>query len=88
LGSKGLATPERRSGQSFNSYIVCLQAILNGDGIGGDFLLDDYIASGRLQRASSLRLETRRGYFCCLQEQAAEKPEARFFMDWVCQLVK
>jgi len=90
LGSKGLATPERRSGQSFNSYIVYLQAILNGDGIGigWDFLLDDYIASGRLQRASSLRLETRRGYFCCLQEQATGKPEARHFMDWVCQLVK
>jgi len=90
FSSNGMTMPEQRSGQGFNSYIVYLQAILNGDGIGigWDHLLDDYLDSKRLQKASSLNLKTSRGYFCCLQPQAVDKPEARLFMDWVCALVK
>lgn len=90
LGSQDLAVPEFRSGQSFNSYIVYLQAILNGDGIGigWKYLLDDYLDSGRLKIASPLTLKTERGYFCSLQQSASEKPEARLLMDWVCGLVK
>ena len=89
LSSQGLLTPEFRKGQSYNSYIVYLQAILNGDGIGIGWkhLLDDYLANGRLQVASPLTLDTERGYFCCLQQRAADKLEARLFLEWVCALI-
>ena len=84
--SIGLPAPEPRSSQSFNSYIVYLQAILNGDGlgIGWSGLLGDLLADGRLSKASEISLKTSSGYYCCLQEQAVGNDDARVFMDWVC----
>lgn len=85
----GLTPPPPEPGMIFNSYVVYLQAALNGAGIsiGWEHLLEDYLADGRLCRAADLRLETRRGYFCCLTASGAESVSARTFRDWVCSLV-
>lgn len=85
--SAEIAVPS--TGMTFNSYVVYLQAAINGIGIavGWEHLLDDYLANGSLCRASELRLETNRGYFCCLTDVGQTKPAARRFRDWVCALV-
>ena len=86
FGSVGLNAPPIPAGLSYNSYIVYVQAALNGDGIalGWRHLLDDHIDAGRLKVASSLSLSTARGYFCYMAAGAADKPQAAQFMDWVC----
>jgi LysR family glycine cleavage system transcriptional activator len=89
LGSAGLQAPTPGRGTTFNSYVVYLQAAINGAGIaiGWEHLLEDYLENGSLCRAAALRLETRQGYFCCLTGQGVDKPAARKFMNWVCALV-
>lgn len=89
MGSAGCKVPAPGRGMTFNSYIVYLQAAINGGGIatGWEYLLDDYFEDGSLCRASDLTLETNRGYFCYLTEKGANKDAARQFMDWVCGLV-
>ena len=88
FNSVGLPAPKPRSSQSFNSYIVYLQAILNGDGlgIGWSGLLGDLLADGRLRKASEISLKTSSGYYCCLQGQADGNADAKVFMDWVCRV--
>jgi LysR family transcriptional regulator, glycine cleavage system transcriptional activator len=85
FASQGLALPDRARSQGFNSFVVYLQAALNGDGIaiGWECLLDDLIANGKLRRASALSLESGRGYYCYLQQRAAQNPDARKFLDWI-----
>ena len=75
-------------GVIFNSYIVYLQAAMNGDGfaIGWEHLIQDYFDNGSLCRASDVRLRSERGYFCCLTGQGASNPTARQFSDWVCSI--
>ena len=86
FSSVGIAAPTIQASQRFNSYIVYVQAALNGDGIalGWQHLLDDHIDAGRLKIASELTLSTSRGYYCYLAAGAADKPQATQFMDWVC----
>ena len=87
--SVGMVAPSPGSGMRFNSYIVYLQAAINGIGVavGWEHYLDDYFANDSLCRASTLRLQTGRGYFCCLSEGGMEKPAALMFRDWICSLV-
>jgi len=89
LASVGLEVPPPGRGASFNSYVVYLQAAINGDGIaiGWEHLLEDYLDGGSLCRAADIRLTTRQGYFCCLTEQGTDNPAARQFSDWGCSLV-
>ena len=88
LKSADVEAPLPSTGKTFNSYIVYLQAAINGIGIalGWEHLLDDYLDNGNLRRASALRLQTNRGYFCCLTETGMDKPAALQFRDWVCAL--
>ncbi len=88
LGAAGLEAPPPGRGMIFNSYVVYLQAAMNGAGIaiGWKHLLEDYLESGSLCRAAELELETSQGYFCCLTREGIEKPAARRFMDWICAL--
>lgn len=90
LASADLEAPPPGRGMVFNSYVVYLQAAVNGAGIaiGWEHLLEDYLGNGSLCRAADLRLETSQGYFCCLTDQGIEKPAARHFMNWVCALVE
>ena len=85
FASQGLALTDGIRSQSFNSFVVYLQAAINGDGIaiGWERLLDDLIDDGKLRRVSSLTLETGQGYYCYLQQRAAENPDATRFMDWI-----
>jgi LysR family glycine cleavage system transcriptional activator len=89
LATVDLSPPPPQRGMTFNSYVVYLQASLNGAGvaIGWEHLLDDYLDNGSLCRASGLELETTRGYFCCLTVNGSDNSAARQFRDWVCSLI-
>ena len=78
-----LPVPEAES--FYNSYIVYLQAALNGDGIalGWQFLMSDLIEAGRLRVASDIFVTTNRGYHCCFFERARNKPQANLFVEWL-----
>lgn len=73
------------SADRFTSFMVYLQAALNGDGImlGWEHLLQDHIEAGRLVRASDRVVPTDRGYFACLSARAAHNPHAQVFWDWI-----
>ncbi|MEM7172861.1 MAG: LysR substrate-binding domain-containing protein [Pseudomonadota bacterium] len=87
-GTGARLDPEQQS-HRFNSFMVYLQATLNGDGIalGWEHLLDDYLTSGQLQRACDHQVKTPRGYYCCLTEQGQIRPGAEAFMEWMGTLV-
>ena len=89
LATADLTPPQPQRGMTFNSYVVYLQAALNGVGvaIGWEHLLDDYLDNGSLRRASALELESSRGYFCCLTVAGRNNAAARHFRDWICSLV-
>ena len=90
FNSVGVDPPPVERGSSFNSYVVYLQASLNGDGvaIGSEHLLEDYLRNGSLRRVADLRLETRRGYFCHLTPEGRDKPAAHQFREWICSLIQ
>lgn len=73
------------SSDRFTSFIIYLQAVLNGDGIalGWEHLLDDHLASGSLVRAAAHVHRSDRGYFACLTKRAHANTAAREFVDWI-----
>lgn len=85
LEPEGLSVPPSGPGQEYNSFIVYLQAILNGEGIGLGWgrLLDDLIAARRLRRVTTLTRHTARGYHCALPTDRPPSPEAEAFVDWI-----
>ena len=87
FNSVGRKAPAPRRAHLLNSYIVYLQAILNGDGLGIGWtgVLGDLLADGRLKKASDISVETTSGYYCCLQSQAVDNTDAKLFMDWICE---
>ena len=89
LSDLGQPVPAAASGDRYTSFMVYLQAAINGDGIaiGWAHLLDDLIASGQLVKAVDHEVATERGYFCCLTERGADREGARHFMDWVSSIV-
>lgn len=86
MAGYGIDVSPPARGVIFNSYIVYLQAAMNGDGIaiGWEHLLQDYFDNGSLCRAADVELRTPRGYFCCLTGQGANNPAALQFRDWIC----
>ncbi len=89
LSGSGLTVPAAQATERFTSFILYLQAALNGEGIalGWEHLLEDHLASGQLVRAVDRRLSTERGYFCCLTQRAAGDAGAERFLDWITSLV-
>ena len=81
----GLKPPPPKPGTEFNSFIVYLQAAINGDGIGLSwrYMMDDMIEARRLRLASEVTVLGTRGYHCCTLERGQNKPEAKFFSDWI-----
>jgi len=69
----------------FTSFIVYLQAALNGDGValGWERLLQDHIDFGQLVPVTQRRVKTERGYFACLMERATANPSAEKFVKWL-----
>ncbi|KIC47223.1 hypothetical protein RA28_06030 [Ruegeria sp. ANG-S4] len=71
--------------QKFTSFMVYLQAALNGDGVilGWETLLQDHFDLGQLSPITDRRIETSRGYFACLMPRAAGNSSAGAFLDWI-----
>ena len=81
----GLTPPMPASEQKFTSFMVYLQAALNGEGVilGWETLLHDHFELGHLAPVTTRRIETARGYFGCLMERARGDPSARRFLNWL-----
>ena len=77
--------PEPARGTVHSSYIVYLQAALNGDGIGIGWqrLLGDHLNHGNLTLASTVNLPLDGGYYACLTALGAKKPAVRRFYEWL-----
>lgn len=84
VGDLGVPTSSER----FTSFIIYLQAVLNGDGIalGWEHLLDNHLASGSLVRAANHVHRSNRGYFACLTKRAQTNTAARDFVAWIASL--
>ena len=85
LTGTGLAVSPPRRQTSYMSFMVYLQAALNGQGIaiGWQRLLDDLLSAGRLRLACEHKMPTDRGYHCCLLERGRDKAAAQAFMAWI-----
>lgn len=81
----GVAPPPPTSEQRFTSFMVYLQAALNGDGVmlGWETLLQDQFDLGHLVPATQRRIQTPRGYFACLMDRASYNPSAIAFVEWL-----
>lgn len=78
------------SEQKFTSFMVYLQAALNGDGIilGWETLLQNLLDHGQLIRLTTRHVETDRGYFACLTDRAGKNHSAQIFWKWVSSLAE
>jgi DNA-binding transcriptional LysR family regulator len=81
----GVEPPAARSGALFNSFVVYLQAVATGAGIGLGWgrLMDGMIADGRLRRIGGLSRVTERGYFCVHTGRVRSRDSAQAFCDWL-----
>lgn len=89
LGDEAGNQSAPNSSERFTSFIIYLQAVLNGDGIalGWENLLEDHLSAGTLVRASPHTFRSDRGYFCCLTTRAQENRAAQKFLDWIAGVV-
>jgi len=76
------------SEQKFTSFMVYLQAALNGDGIilGWGTLFQGLFDQGQLIPLTKRAVGTERGYFACLTDRAEKNPSAHTFWKWVSSL--
>ncbi|MEM1420249.1 MAG: LysR substrate-binding domain-containing protein [Pseudomonadota bacterium] len=88
LDGSGFALGPRQQISRFNSFMVYLQAALNGDGvaIGWRRLLDDHLASGQLEMALDRVVAADRGYVCCLTRSGARSASACAFQEWLASV--
>jgi DNA-binding transcriptional LysR family regulator len=72
-------------GESFSSYSVYLQAIIEGRGIGIGWrqLIDPQFESGLVRLASDIDVKTARGYFAVRSGRAGNVQAATDFVDWL-----
>lgn len=87
---KGTETSSQapHSEQKFNSFMVYLQAALNGDGIilGWETLFQDLLEQHQLIRLTQRTVKSERGYFACLTDRADNSRSALIFWKWVSSL--
>ena len=83
LSGTGLQAPPPPRSKRFTSFMVYLQAALNGDGVAlaWSHLTDDLLAAGRLRLACERKVVSNRGYYCCILERAQDKSAAHAFME-------
>ena len=76
LDGTGQAIRPPNSAERFTSFMVYLQAALNGEGIaiGWQHLLEDHLVNGLLVRPVDRMVETDRGYYACLTERGTDVP--------------
>ena len=84
LAAAGVESPAPRFAQQYSSFMVYLQAILDGRGIGLGWrhLLDEHLAAGRLCIAHPARCRGERGYQVYLTERARDNRAALAFFEW------
>lgn len=89
LEGAGLEIPVPGSSERFTSFIIYLQAVLNGEGIalGWEHLLEEHLANGTLIRAAPHVVKSERGYFACLTQRAERNLAASRFLEWASTLV-
>lgn len=85
-----ISSPAPTSEQKFTSFMVYLQAALNGDGIilGWETLLQNLLDQGQLIRLTTRHVETDRGYFACLTDRAEKNSSAQAFWKWVSSIAE
>ncbi|WP_170328502.1 LysR substrate-binding domain-containing protein [Ruegeria arenilitoris] len=83
-----ISLPVPKSEQRFTSFMVYLQAALNGDGVilGWETLFQNLLDQGQLVRLTPRTVETDRGYFVCLTARAENSPAATTLWKWVSSL--
>lgn len=85
LEAAGLGRLAQRRGPSFDSYLLALEAAIDGQGIAlaPDFLAEADLKAGRLVEPFSLRVPQRGGwYLVCRKERQGDGRIARF-RDWL-----
>lgn len=83
----GVQVRTPRTEQKFTSFMVYLQAALDGAGVilGWETLLDEYFSSGLLRPVSTRRVETPRGYFAYLGLRTQPNQAASTFINWLSE---
>ena len=83
----GLSPAPPASEQKFTSFMVYLQAALNGEGVilGWETLLQDHFELGQLAPVTDRRIRTQRGYFACLMQRAGDNASATRLLEWLCR---
>lgn len=79
------AAPPSRQLDHYYSFMVYLHAIQNGNGfgLGWSGLTDELVASGRLALACDRRVQTNRGYYCCIMPHTRNPLDADNFLEWM-----
>ena len=85
FADSGLEHAAVHSGTRFNSFIVLVQAALNGEGValGWRYMMDDYLTRNALVPASNMCLRSDRGYFCLTRKSRPATEPAAQFVDWI-----
>lgn len=80
-------SPPRGKGLRFSTYVHAVQAALDGHGImlGWRSITGDLTDEGRLAEWPGGAVDFGSAYFVTLAPEAAEKPAARHFADWVLE---
>lgn len=80
--------PTPPSTRQFNSFMVYLQAALNGDGfaLSLSHLMQERLNTGQLVLAHERRVSSHRGYYACVMARAEHKEAAYRFVDWASRL--
>lgn len=87
LQGTDLTAPAARDADRYTSFMVYLQAGLNGEGviIGWEQLMEDYFAAGTLTRICDRVAETERGYFACITQHGLRNEASAHFAGWLAE---
>ena len=81
----GVPEPRPAGMVRFNQYDLLVQAAIDGQGValGRSPLVDHLVAQGKLVAPFRRKHATSRAYFIVRAAQAARRPEAQAFVDWL-----
>ncbi|MEL7116823.1 MAG: LysR family transcriptional regulator [Pseudomonadota bacterium] len=88
LAGTGIVAPPYQSDRRYTSFMVCLQAALNGEGVmlGWERLMQTQFDLGQLERVATRSVRSDRGYFACLTGRARSNDAAVKLFDWLSEL--
>ncbi|MFO1090074.1 MAG: transcriptional regulator GcvA [Hyphomicrobiales bacterium] len=87
LESLGVSGEPHLRGQTYDNYMVLIQAALRGEGIAlcGRRLAEDFIAHGDLVRPLDVTLKSDRGFYLLTPREGSMSRAARLFHDWLIE---